>query len=58
MSNEMHVILAEVLNNLNEYDNTKCYLIQAGVECTPELKRAIPVCVTMIIRELNGGQDA
>ena len=27
-------------------------------ECTPEVRRAIPVCVEMIIQELNGGPDA
>lgn len=26
-------------------------------ECTPEVERAIPVCVEMIIRELNGDHD-
>jgi hydrogenase maturation protease len=29
-----------------------------GEECTPELKRAIPVCVEMVIRELEGKPDA
>jgi len=27
-------------------------------ECTPEVRRAIPVCVEIIIQELNGGSDA
>ena len=27
-------------------------------ECTPEVKRAIPVCVDMIIEELNGDSNA
>jgi hydrogenase maturation protease len=27
-------------------------------ECTPEVRRAIPVCVEMIIRELKGGTSA
>lgn len=27
-------------------------------ECTPEVKGAIPVCVEMIIQELDGGPDA
>ncbi len=27
-------------------------------ECTPEVKGAIPVCVEMIIQELDGGRDA
>ncbi len=27
-------------------------------ECTPEVKGAIPVCVEMIIQELDGGGDA
>jgi len=27
-------------------------------ECTPEVRRAIPVCAEMIIQELNGGPDA
>ena len=26
-----------------------------GEECTPEVGRAIPVCVEMVIQELNGG---
>jgi len=26
-------------------------------ECTPEVRRAIPVCAGMIIQELNGGRD-
>jgi len=29
-----------------------------GEECTPEVRRAIPVCAGMIIKELNGGHDA
>jgi len=27
-------------------------------ECTPEVERAIPLCVEMVIEELNEGQDA
>ena len=27
-------------------------------ECTPEVRRAIPICVEMIIQELNGGLDS
>lgn len=27
-------------------------------ECTPDVNRAIPVCVEMVIGELNGGHDA
>jgi len=27
-------------------------------ECTPEVRQAIPVCVEMIIQELNGAPDA
>lgn len=27
-------------------------------ECSPEVRRAIPFCVEMIIRELNGGKSA
>lgn len=29
-----------------------------GEKCTPEVQKAIPHCVEMIIRELEGGQDA
>jgi hydrogenase maturation protease len=27
-------------------------------ECTPEVRRAIPICVEMVVQELNGGPDA
>jgi hydrogenase maturation protease len=26
-------------------------------ECTPEVERAIPLCVEMVVKELNGGAD-
>lgn len=29
-----------------------------GEKCTPEVQEAIPHCVEMVIRELEGGQDA